>query len=103
MSDAIKVFWKELRVSIVVGLILAFVNFLRIYYLEGVDAMISLTVCITLFMTVVLAKVVGGLLPIAAKSAKLDPAIMASPLITTIVDAFSLFIYFKMAHMLIGI
>lgn len=103
MSDALKVFWKELRVSMVVGLILAFVNFLRIFYLEGVGAMVSLTVCITLFMTVVLAKVVGGLLPIAAKSVKLDPAIMASPLITTIVDAFSLIIYFKMAHMLIGI
>ncbi len=103
MSDALKVFWKELRVSMVVGLILAFINFLRIFYLEGVGAMVSLTVCITLFMTVVLAKVVGGLLPIAAKSVKLDPAIMASPLITTIVDAFSLIIYFKMAHMLIGI
>lgn len=103
MSDALKVFWKELRVSIVVGLVLAFVNFLRIFYLEGVGAMISLTVCITLFMTVVLAKVVGGLLPIVAKSVKLDPAIMASPLITTIVDAFSLIIYFKTAHMLIGI
>ncbi len=103
MSDALKVFWKELRVSVVVGLVLAFVNFLRIFYLEGVGAMVSLTVCITLFMTVVLAKVVGGLLPIVAKSVKLDPAIMASPLITTIVDAFSLIIYFKTAHMLIGI
>ncbi len=103
MSDALKVFWKELRVSMVVGLVLAFVNFLRIFYLEGVGAMVSLTVCITLFMTVVLAKVVGGLLPIVAKSVKLDPAIMASPLITTIVDAFSLIIYFKTAHMLIGI
>ncbi len=103
MKDVFKVIWKELRVSIVVGLTLAVVNFLRIYYLENVDVMVSLTVCLTLFMTVVLAKVVGGLLPIAAKSVKLDPAIMASPLITTIVDAFALVIYFRMATLFIGL
>lgn len=103
MKDVFKVIWKELRVSIVVGITLAVVNFLRIYYIERVDLMISFTVCMTLFMTVVLAKVVGGLLPIAAKSVKLDPAIMASPLITTIVDAFALIIYFRMAAWFIGI
>jgi len=103
MRDAFKVFWKELRVSIVVGIILALVNFLRIYYLEGVGVLVSITVCLTLFLTVLLAKVVGGLLPIAAKGLKLDPAIMASPLITTIVDAISLIIYFEMARVFLGV
>lgn len=103
IKDAFKVFWKELRVSIVVGLTLASVNFLRIYLFDKVDIYIALTVCITTFFTVVLAKVVGGLLPLAAKKVKLDPAIMASPLITTIVDAFALIIYFTMASWFLGL
>ncbi len=65
--------------------------------------MVSMTVCISLFFTVVLAKVVGGILPIVAKKLKLDPAIMASPLITTIVDAVALLIYFGIAKILLGI
>ena len=65
--------------------------------------MVALTVCGSLFCTVIIAKVVGGLLPIIAKKLKFDPAIMASPLITTIVDAFALFIYFMLAQLLLGI
>ncbi len=103
LSDTLKVIWKELRVSIIVGSILALVNFLRIYYLERVDVMVSITVCATMFFTVILAKVVGGLLPIAAKCVKLDPAIMASPMITTIVDAFTLIVYFSMAVWFLGL
>jgi magnesium transporter len=103
MRDIFKVLWKELRVSIIAGATLSFVNFLRIYYLEGVGMAVSLTVCFTLFMTVIIAKVVGGLLPLLAKSLKLDPAIMASPLITTIVDAISLLIYFEMARIFLGV
>ncbi|TJX15159.1 magnesium transporter [Tissierella creatinini] len=103
IKDALKVLWKELRVSIVVGSTLAFVNFLRIYYLEKVDFKIAITVCITTLLTVVLAKVVGGLLPIGAKALKMDPAIMASPLITTIVDTFALVIYFSIATLLLDL
>ena len=65
--------------------------------------MISLTVCVSLFLTVVLAKIVGGVLPIISKKLKLDPAIMASPLITTIVDAFPLMVYFGFAKLLLGV
>ena len=65
--------------------------------------MISLTVCARLFFTVVLAKIVGGVLPIISKKLKLDPVIMASPLITTIVDAISLMIYFGFAVLLLSI
>lgn len=103
VKDALKVVWKELRVSIVVGAILSITNFIRIYMFEKVDVLIAATVCFTTFLTIILAKVVGGILPIIAKRANLDPAIMASPLITTIVDAFALIIYFSMASMLLGI
>jgi len=103
LSDIFKVLWKELRVSVVVGIVLSGVNFLRVYFLEKVELYVAITVCITLFFTVVIAKVVGCVLPIVAKKLKLDPAIMASPLITTIVDALALIIYFAMAAMFLGI
>jgi len=97
LSDGFKVIFKELRVSIITGSILAVVNFIRIYYFEKINFLISFTVCISLFCTVVVAKVVGGILPILAKKLKLDPAIMASPLITTIVDAVALTLYFTLS------
>lgn len=103
LKDWFKVMRKELSVSVVVGVVLSVVNFLRIYYLEGVDSKVALTVSITLFFVVIIAKVVGGLLPIGAKKLKLDPAIMASPLITTIVDALALMIYFTAATFFLGI
>ena len=102
-NDILKVLWKELRVSCIVGLILSSVNFLRIYLIERTDLLVSITVCFTLFFIVVLAKVVGGVLPIIAKKIKLDPAIMAGPLITTIVDAVALTLYFTTATWLLGI
>ncbi|HID0780113.1 TPA: magnesium transporter [Clostridium botulinum] len=103
LKDIFKVMWKEFRVSVVVGIALSVVNFLRVYFIEKVSFMVSMTVCISLFFTVVLAKVVGGILPIVAKKLKLDPAIIASPLITTIVDAVALLIYFGIAKILLGI
>ncbi|AXG91691.1 magnesium transporter [Clostridium botulinum] len=103
LKDIFKVMWKEFRVSVVVGIVLSVVNFLRVYFIEKVSFMVSMTVCISLFFTVVLAKVVGGILPIVAKKLKLDPAIMASPLITIIVDAVALLIYFGIAKILLGI
>lgn len=102
-NDYLKIMFKELRVGFIVAIVLAFVNFLRIVLFERVDMMVALTVCGSLFCTVIIAKVVGGLLPIIAKKLKFDPAIMASPLITTIVDAFALIIYFMLARTLLGI
>ncbi|SCI40724.1 MULTISPECIES: magnesium transporter [unclassified Romboutsia] len=103
IKDYLKVMYKEFRVSLIVASILTIVNFLRIYLLEKTDLIISLTVCGSLFFTVIIAKVVGSLLPIIAKKLKFDPAIMASPLITTIVDAFALMVYFTFAKTLLGI
>lgn len=103
IKDYLKVMWKEFRVSLVVAFVLSSVNFLRVYFLENTDIMVNLTICISLFFTVIIAKVTGGILPIIAKKLKLDPAIMASPLITTIVDTFALIIYFSLAKVLLGI
>ncbi len=103
LKDVFKVLWKEIQVSCLVGFSLSAVNFVRLYYLEKVDLPIVITVTITLFFTVIIAKIVGGTLPIIAKKIKLDPAIMASPLITTIVDAVALILYFTTATRLLGI
>ena len=96
-SDIFKVIWKELRVSILVGFILSAINFIRIYYFTNSSLETSLVVAISMFLTVIMAKVIGGVLPLVAKSLKIDPAIMASPLITTIVDTAALIIFFKLA------
>ena len=96
-SDIFKVIWKELRVSILVGFILSAINFIRIYYFTRSGLETSLVVAISMFLTVIMAKVVGGVLPLVAKSLKIDPAIMASPLITTIVDTAALIIFFKLS------
>lgn len=103
LKDFFRILWKELQVSLLVGTVLSLLNFIRIYYFEKIDFNVSATVCITLFFTVILAKIVGGILPILAKRIKVDPALMAGPLITTIVDAVTLVIYFSTAKMLLGI
>ena len=102
-KDTLKVIWKEFRVSILVGLPLALINFFRVYLLEGYGMALSITVSVTLLVTVVFAKIVGGILPMIAQKLNIDPAIMASPLITTIVDAISLIFYFSFASWIMGI
>lgn len=101
--DIFKVIGKEFVVGSYSGVILAAVNFLRIYFLEKVELHVAITVSITLLVTVILAKVVGGILPLLAKKLKMDPAVMAGPLITTIVDAVVLIVYFNLASLLLGI
>ena len=103
IADYLKVFWKELRVSGLVGLGLGIINFIRMLILTAAGIKIAFTVSFTLIITIVLAKVVGGTLPIAAKKFKLDPAIMAGPLITTIVDALALVVYFNVASLVLGL
>ncbi|MDD4089969.1 MAG: magnesium transporter, partial [Tissierellia bacterium] len=101
LKDARKVLWKEFRISLLVGAILASVNFAKNMLFDRVGLAVSLTVSITVAATVILAKMVGGTLPLAAKKLKLDPAIMAGPLITTIVDALTLMVYFGIASTLL--
>ncbi len=108
VRDIGKVIWKELRVSLMVGAVLGAVNGLRIYLMYAVfsknpDPMTiryTLVVSVALFGAIIMAKLVGAILPLLAKLAHLDPAIMATPFITTIVDACSLILYFHIAEMM---
>ena len=109
-SDAFKVIWKELRVAVLCGLVLAVVSFGKIMLFdgmlmgnEGITPTVAAVVCFTLFLTIVCAKVVGCTMPLLAKKIGADPAVMASPFITTIVDAMSLIIYFQFAKLMLGI
>jgi magnesium transporter len=103
LHDGWKVLWKEFRISLMVGITLAVVNFAKTMLYDKVGALISLTVSLTLIVTVVSSKLVGGMLPILAKKLNIDPAIMAGPLITTIVDALSLMVYFTIASRILHI
>lgn len=103
VSDGIKVLLKEFAVSFIVGIILAVTNFVRLIVIEQVGMLVAATVSISLIVTIVLSKVIGGILPIFAKKLKMDPAIMAGPLITTIVDALSLIAYFAIATTMLGL
>ncbi len=96
IKDFFRVVFKEFQVSLLVGLLLVPINILWIWFLYK-NFLIAVTVGISLFVTICVAKMIGCMLPIAAKKCKLDPAIMASPLITTIVDACSIFVYFNVA------
>ena len=98
------VLWKEVRTSILCGIALAVVCFVKIWLVDGlllnnpdITLAVNIVVCLALAVTVIIAKIVGGLLPLGAKALKLDPAVMASPFITTIVDALSLLVYFLFA------
>lgn len=108
-KDIGKIIFKEARVSVICGVILAVANYVKIMLVDnllldsGVPSEVALVVCLTLLLTVVAAKIIGCTLPLLAKLCRLDPAVMASPFITTIVDAISLFVYFTIASAMLGI
>ena len=102
-KDTFKVIWKEARVALLCGITLAIANFLKLLVIDQVTIQIAIVVCTTLLLTIFFAKLVGCTLPILAKKIGFDPAVMASPFITTIVDACSLLIYFKIAGVLLGL
>ena len=110
LKDVLKVLWKEMRVAVLCGVVLAVVNFVKIMLVDrlllgnsDINAMVALVVCLTLVVAVFIAKIIGCTLPIGAKAIGFDPAVMASPFITTIVDAISLLSYFWIAQALLGI
>ena len=102
-GDWLVVIWKEIRTAVLCGLTLSVCNFGRLMIFDHVSVQVALVVCLTLMMAVIVAKVVGSTLPMVAKKIGLDPAVMASPFITTIVDAISLLIYFRVAELVLGI
>ena len=104
IKDVMKVLWKELRVSILCGVVIAVATFLKVYFIDGfvmgtenVSLIVSMVVALTLCVTVIAAKLIGCVLPLLAKKMGFDPAVMASPFITTLVDAISLLVYFGIA------
>jgi magnesium transporter len=103
LKDAIKVFWKELRVSILVGVILSIFNFAKIIILDGQTPLIGLTVAVSMIIIVVFAKLLGGLLPMAAKKIGIDPALMANPMISSMTDMASAVTFLLMASLFLGI
>lgn len=103
MGNILRILWKELRVSILCGVVLAVVVFGKAMLLDRASSSVALVVALTVLATVVIAKLVGASLPILAKRLGLDPTVMASPFITTIVDAVALLIYFGIASSLLGI
>ncbi len=109
-SDLFRVVWKEIRVAVLCGVVLAVANFAKMMLVDrlllgnaALTPAVALVICLTLVCTVFCAKVVGCTLPMAAKKIGFDPAVMASPFITTIVDAISLAIYFRFATLLLGL
>ena len=102
-SDIVRVVWKETRGALLCGLTLAAVNFVKLILLSKVTVTVAAVICLTLVFTVFVAKIVGCTLPILAKRVGGDPAVMASPFLTTIVDALSLIIYFEIAGVLLHI
>ena len=101
--DVPRVMWKEIRVALLCGGTLAAANFVKLMLFDRVGIWVAITVCLTLVAAVLMAMLVGCLLPIGAKKIGFDPAVMASPFITTIVDALSLLVYFRFATILLGI
>jgi len=103
MGDVLRILWKELRVALLAGGTLAVVNFCKMLAFDNVTMLVAAVVSVTVFTVVILAKLVGGLMPILAKRVGCDPAVMANPFITTIVDVMSLLVYFGMAKILLGL
>ena len=110
LSDAGLVIWKELRTALICGLALAIACFAKVWLIDhmlmgndGITLWVNVVVCLALAVTVIIAKVVGGVLPMLVQAMGADPAVMASPFITTIVDAVSLLVYFMFAKMLLGV
>ncbi|MBQ4340737.1 MAG: magnesium transporter [Firmicutes bacterium] len=103
LKDVGKVLWKEFRISAVIGIVLAVINFGKIMLIDGETMLVALTVSISILIVVVFAKLIGGLLPMAAKKMKIDPALMATPMISSITDMVSVVIYLLLATAIMGI
>jgi magnesium transporter len=103
LSDIFRIIWKEFRVSILCGIVMTSFIFLKCMYLDKVSFEVAIVVSLTLLATIIIAKIIGCSMPILAKFLRLDPAVMASPFITTTVDALSLLIYFRIASLILKI
>ena len=103
LEDAGKILWKELRISLCVGAVLSTVNFLKIMIIDQQSALVALTVCLSLILVIMFAKMLGGMVPLAAEKLGLDPALMANPIIASLVDLASMLVYLCIAMVILGI
>ena len=101
--DLPRILWRECRVALLCGLTLSVCNFGKLLLFDRVSAPVALVVCLTLTCTVLLSQRLGGILPVVAEKLKIAPAVMASPLITTIVDTTTLLVYFNIAKAVLKI
>ena len=102
-SDVLQIVWKEVRVAAVCGVILAVLNYFRIIIMYPGEELVAAVTCVALFFTIILAKALGSMLPIFAKLCHLDPALMASPMISTLVDVVALLVYFSISARVFGV
>jgi magnesium transporter len=100
-KDALKVLWKEVRISALLGVSLSVINLAKILFIDHKSLAIGVTVCVTQVIVIMLAKCLGGMLPLIAKKVGIDPALMAAPLISTLTDTFSCLIYFSLASVVL--
>ena len=103
LRDFIKVMWKEIRVGVIVGVCLSVLNYFRIVYLDHNPPMVAITVCASMILIVIIAKLIGSMLPMIAKKIGIDPALMAGPMMASITDMISLCTYFIMAGLFLHI
>ena len=96
--DMPQVIWREIRIASICGLVLGFVNFIRVFFMHDKNIILALVVSFSLWATLVIAKVIGGVLPLFAKKLKMDPATMSAPIVTTIVDCTALIIFLSVAR-----
>ena len=106
-ADTPRVIWKEIRVSVLLGFILSIACFGKVMLIDGLYKMdngtlVAAVICLAMFVTILIAKLIGAILPLLAKKLRLDPAVVASPFITTIVDVLSLTVYCFFAVTLLG-
>jgi len=103
LKDAGRILWKEFRVSIILGVVLSAFNFLKIFLIDGQPPLIGLTVAMSMILVIIFAKLLGGMLPMLAKKVGVDPALMATPMISSLTDMVSSCIYLLIASVLLGV
>ena len=103
LSDTLKVLWKEVRIGALLGVILSAFNFLRIVFIDHNNIIIAVTVCVSMIFIVIIAKILGSMIPLICQKLKLDPALIANPTLSSISDAVALVIYFLMASLFLGL
>ena len=103
VKDALKVLWKEFRISLSIGIMLSSLNFLKVLLIDGQGVLIALTISLAMILIITFAKMVGGMLPLFAKKCGIDPALMATPMIASLTDMTSVVTYFLLASIILGI